>query len=173
MTSKNNNAIPLVGFFRTALIVLGVLGTIIAIGGFLLIRWSGRQHETAAEIPVTPELVASFRNAGFPITVQRAFEASSHGGWHGDGTRAAIYKFPTNEAPALVQALKQKYVGFTWTACYARSATIFELRRLIPPELLPDMNSLLLTGRAADGNPTHEYLVDDAQGVFYEITSTF
>jgi hypothetical protein len=72
----------------------GVCLSIVAIGLALVVRQAMQSMapvEKAREIQVTRGYAASVRADGFPITVERAFEASSSGNFHGDGASVTAF----------------------------------------------------------------------------------
>ena len=133
---------------------------------------AGGNVETANEIKVTPEFAAGMRSAGFPITVERAFEASSYGGWHGDGESLSAYRYLSSESPALITALKVRYPSYVWTATNWDRVGI--LNDLLPKEFLPKNDSTpLLVGKPAEGLPLLEFVINPTEGMFYWIDNRF
>ena len=155
-------------------------GSLLAVAGvaYLIFIWTfltgGDQQETASEIVVTPEFVHGMRSAGYPITISRAFEASSYGGWHGDGSSVTAYRFPSSESVALMAALKIRSPDYEWSETTARHATLGDLKKLLPPEFLPSSESALLSqGRPAQELPLLEYVVCPSEGLLYTVSNQF
>ena len=140
----------------------------------LLLRDVDRPRGEKREIPVTPELASSLRAMGLPISVERAFEASSFGGWHGDGASLTAYRYPPTQSNALVDALKSREKAFAWSEVPAQTYDFAGLRQLLPPGFLPERDAWsLVVGRPADGPPVSEFVVDRAKGTLYSITNVF
>lgn len=145
-----------------------------AIALVLLLRDAGQPRGETREIPITPQYASSVRAAGFPITVQRALEANSFGGFHGDGASVTIYRYPATESDALVSAVKTRERGFTWSEVPAQKYDFSSLRRFLPSEFLPAPDAWsLLVGRPAEGPPVSEIVIDPARGTLYCITNVF
>ena len=155
-------------------------GTLLALAGvaylifFRIFLTGGDQTETASEMIVTPEYVQGVRSAGYPITVSRAFQASSYGGWHGDGSSVTAYRFPSPESLALVAALKVRSPDYAWSETTTKHATLGDLKNLLPPEFLPSSDSTALSeGRPAQGLPLLEYVVCPSEGLLYTVSNQF
>ena len=124
--------------------------------------------EKAREVQVTREYAASVRAGGFPITVERAFEASSFGGFHGDGSPVIVYRYPPPESDTLINTLKRKERSFVWKAIalgqydFSSLQTCFPLISCPAPE-----TSQLLVGCPAEGPPVQEFAVDRSRGILY------
>jgi hypothetical protein len=160
---------------RIVFIVIAIcIALVVIVGGVFIFKmrhfiWLD-SNETANEIAVTDQYKAAV-NGIFSITLERAFEASSYGGLHGDGTALTIYKFPPSECPALINVLKFKHPEFTWSNSFADSASFLGLKHLIPKELLPVPNSRLLVGRPSP--PLNEFYLDESRGILYDVTSRY
>ena len=148
----------------------------VAAGAILLLflREMGRPQADTREIAVTPQYASSLRATGFPISVQRAFEASSFGGLHGDGASVIAYRYPPNESDALVTALKTRERGFTWSEVPAQTYDFSSLRQFLPADFLPAPDAWsLLVGQPAEGPPASEFVIDRSRGILYSITNVF
>lgn len=145
-----------------------------AIGLILVLRSvDGGRQEMAQEIEITASFASDLRLAGFPITIERGFSASSHGGWHGDGTSVTAYKFPTREVPALREALEKKFPMYAWIESTSQLTAIASLQHLFPAELVPAPQAQLLHGRPAEGIPFDECFLDESKAILYLVSNTF
>ena len=157
------------------LIILIVLAILLSLAVFFWVMPFTQDDsvETAEEVPVTPELIQSFKQDGYPITVERAFSVSRYGGWHGDGEEATVYKFDPKDAPELCRALKERHRDYRWGHSSSESTTIHYLEHLLPDELVPDAQSTLLSGRPTEGIPIGEIFVDPDRGLLFTVTNRF
>ncbi len=166
MKSRTKLAIGIAG----ALCCLGIL----VISPYVQLVLLSSQDESAREIPVTKEYADAMRAAGFPITVQRMFEASSYGGWHGDGSELTAYRYPPRESASLIEALKRKAPDFVWTESRRGAGALDFSGKLLPQDFLPDTDSVvLLVGRPSKGLPMNEYVVDRSRGILYCVSHRF
>ncbi len=114
------------------------------------------------------------RSAGYPITISGAFQASSYGGWHGDGSSVTAYRFPASESLALLEALKVRSPDYVWSETTTKHAALGDLKNLLPPEFLPSSDSTVLSGgRPAQGLPLLEYVVCPSEGLLYTVSNQF
>lgn len=152
---------------KALLICLLVLGAILGGVTLLMLRlFSGSSREIAREIPAG--------TTAYPISISRAFEASSHGGWHGDGTSLSAYRFPASQSPALLAALKEREPGYVWREIKADFNSLGDLKSLLPRDFLPSSGrSMIMEGRPAEGPPYREYVICPSEGLFYSIRHQF
>jgi hypothetical protein len=163
--------------------IVGLCLSIVAIVLALVVRQAMAPEEKSGEVLITREYAASVRADGFPITVERAFEASSFGGFHGDGASVTAYRYPPAESDTLVSALKRREPTFVWNDVLLRQHDFSTLRHLLPPDFLPapDTSTLLVgSGGAiglrkspAEGPPVQEFAVDRSRGILYVIRNQF
>jgi hypothetical protein len=140
----------------------------------LVVRQAMAPEEKAREVHVTRELAASLRADGFPITVERAFEASSFDGFHGDGASVTVYRYPPAESDTLIIALKRRGRTFVWEDIALGEFGFSSLGHLLPPDFLPTPDtSQLLVGYPAEGPPVQEFAVERSRGILYVITNRF
>ena len=155
-------------------------GTLLALAGvaYLIFFWiflaGGEQQETASEMVVTPGYVQGMKSAGYPISISRAYQASSYGGWHGDGSSVTAYRFPSEESLVLMAALKVRSPDYVWSETTTKHSTMGELKNLLPHEFLPSSDSVTLSeGRPAQGLPLLEYVVCPSEGLLYTVSNQF
>ncbi|MDB6131949.1 MAG: hypothetical protein JWM59_192 [Verrucomicrobiales bacterium] len=130
-------------------------------------------HESAAEVVVTPEFSRQLQSAGYPINVTKAFEASSHGGWHGDGSSVSVYRYDPRESPGLVSALKARMPDFEWEESRAAYGIFVDLGRLLPKSFLPSSERTATVHGQPPADPSREYIVLPNEGLFYMVKNTF
>jgi len=123
---------------------------------------------------LTPEYLQGMRSAGYPISISRAFQAGSYGGWHGDGASLTVYLYPASESNALLAALKIRSPDYTWSETISQYATLGHLKDLLPDDFMPSADrTVLIEGRPAQGLPLLEYVICPAEGLFYSISHQF
>jgi hypothetical protein len=154
--------------------VVGLCLVVGAIATGLVLREAMKPGGESKEIDVTRDYAASVRRDGFPISVERAFEASSFEGLHGDGASVTVYRYPPKESEELLAALKRKEPAFVWQDVPAETYEFSGLRRLLPPDFLPGRDSFALrVGDPADGVPVQEFVLDRSRGILYVIRNQF
>jgi hypothetical protein len=159
-------------------LISGATLLIIAGAAYLIFMWrflaAGDRQESASEIVITPEYLQSMRSAGYPISISRAFQASSYGGWHGDGASLEVYRYPASESAALLAALKVRSPDYVWSDTTAKHGTLGDLKNLLPREFLPSSDSATVSeGRPAQDLPLVEYVVCPSAGLLYLISNRF
>ncbi len=159
---------------KVTVCVLGALGVAVIAAGVFFLPSQGAITTSASEISVTPAYAADLRSAGFPISVQRAFEAGYTSGWHGDGSAVTAYRYPPGESQAIIEALKRKQPEVVWTETRSGAIDLGPLRDVLPSEFVPSNDSsALLVGLPAKGPPLIEFIVDRTRGIWYSVSNTF
>lgn len=160
---------------EVTLYIAVALCVVAAIVGVVILRSiSGTSGTSGTEIQVTQSYAEGIRQAGYPITVQKAYEASSFGGWHGDGSLVTAYRYPPGESDALIAALKSQRPDFTWTETPSGAVTVGTVLETLPKEFLPSSDlAMLLVGRTPQGLPIFEFIVDRSRGTLYSVENRF
>jgi len=84
---------------------------------------------------------------GLPIRAERAYQASSHDGFHGDGKSAMIVKFPSHQSEQLIEILNRRHPDYEWEEEIA-NWVIGTFRKLLPREFLPSSEDAEVIGWA-------------------------
>ena len=160
---------------KISLLCLASVIGIVGIGYLILIRsLAGNQQESASEIVLTPKYLQAMRIAGYPITIIQAFQASSYGGWHGDGASLKVYRYPASESDSLLEALKVRSPDYKWSDTISQYASLGHLKDLLPDDFLPSSErTILIEGRPTQGLPLLEYVVCPSEGLYYSISHQF
>jgi hypothetical protein len=138
-------------------ISVGVVGLCFTIWILLYLRVAsdfGAARDKGSEIPAH-QLVESLNHLNPTIHVLAGFEASSYGGWHGDGGSVDIYLIDPSGIEQLIAGLKryhdEQQYNYRWSE--SPRPDLNDLARLIPKKFLPKVDVFVI-GRSQSGNHT-------------------
>jgi hypothetical protein len=148
---------------------VGLLRFALTYVGFFLL--STGENE-AREVPLTEEYRERMRAAGFPVTLIREFEVSSHNSFNGDGTSLSACLFPARETLSLLEALKRKYPHYGWgESSLGLAVTSSTLVEMLPKEFRPGgVGASVLYGSSTNPPSMGGVALDRANGVLYFIS---
>jgi hypothetical protein len=146
----------------------------LAIAALLAVRGiNGTPVEVAEPVELPPDYVLKIEGRNMEAVVEKAFCASSHGGWHGDGTDVTAYQIKIRDLPRFLEKLKENTPGYSWKDERAEFSSIAGISRLFPDNFRPIPDERLLHGRPADGPATAEYYFNRRRSILYIVINTF
>jgi hypothetical protein len=165
----------LLSLWRVALPWLAAVAVLwlACVAGLFFSLFSNNARKVAHVVELPPGYVYLLEKSGHRAPVEKAFFASYHDGWLGDGEEATAYKVPAADFGALVAALKTEHPDYRWAEERAEGAFIRSLWPLFPPEFRPAPATLLFHGQSAAGVPDRTYYLDADKRVFFAVKVQF
>ena len=163
---KRSQKLPL---YALAAAGLGAVGTV-----YLFHGWEGPIPDYySREIATTSEHITGLKREGYPISINRAFQAGQEGGVTGDIADLKVYRYPLSQSDALIAFLKHKYSTYAWNETAASFGTFHGLDSHLPPDLRPaESSTFYVVGTSPHNRGDHTYFVDCSVGLFYDLLIT-
>lgn len=143
----------------------------VMVGG--LLSWSAfsdRPMKIARPVAPPPNNVYPLSSTGYAARVEKAFFASWHDGFHGDGEDVTAYKIVSADTAGLIAALQREHPDFRWREERAEYSLIHHLAGLFPVDFRWSPDALLICGDSATDSYTRVYYVDWRQNVLFVVS---
>jgi hypothetical protein len=127
-------------------------------------------REVAHAIVLPPGYAYVVGEDRYRMPVEKAFFASWHGGWHGDGEDVTAYKLAPGQSMAVVAALKAEHADYQWEEPLAGHALIGHMWHLFPSGFRPDTKARLVHGVTTTGPLMRAYYIDAARDVLFVVS---
>jgi hypothetical protein len=134
---------------------------------------SGDSVRIARAVELPSDFVLLNDSSGGSVRAEKAFFASAHGGWHGDGSEMTAYKIRSADVATLLAGLKAKHPDYRWGERLALYSTIAYLAAQIPAEFRPGENARLWHGEPQLEEAAQEYYFDRQLEVLFVVNHRF